>query len=102
MQLRRILIGEAERFPELARTWYASGPARAHATFARCFQALARRGLLRVDDPLLAAEHFNWLILSIPLNKAMFCGLDEPPARSELEHYADEAVRVFLAAYGVR
>jgi AcrR family transcriptional regulator len=102
VQLRRILIGEAERFPDLARTWYASGPARAHATFARWFQALARRGLLRVDDPLLAAEHFNWLILSIPLNKAMFCGLDEPPSRRELERYADEGVRVFLAAYGVR
>jgi hypothetical protein len=57
---------------------------------------------LRVDDPLLAAQHFNWLILSIPLNKAMFYGLDAPPTRSELEHYAGEAVRVFPAAYGGR
>ena len=39
-------------------------------------------------------------MLSIPLNKAMAYATDEPlftPA--ELDHYADEAVRVFLAAY---
>ncbi len=100
IQLRRIIIAEAERFPELARTWYASGPERAHATLADQFHALARRGLLRVDDPLLAAQHFNWLILSIPLNKAMFHGGNTEFTPNELERYADEGVRVFLAAYG--
>lgn len=100
IQLRRLIIAEAERFPELARTWYASGPERAHATLAEQFQALARRGMLRVDDPLLAAQHFNWLILSIPLNKAMFHGGDTRFTADELERYADEGVRVFLAAYG--
>ncbi|MGH8839295.1 MAG: TetR/AcrR family transcriptional regulator [Jiangellaceae bacterium] len=102
IRLRRIIIAEAERFPELARTWYANGPERAHATLADQFQALARRGLLRADDPLLAAQHFNWLILSIPLNMAMFHGMDAEFTPSELERYADEAVRVFLAAYGTR
>ncbi len=34
IQLRRTIIAEAERFPELARTWYASGPERAHAVLA--------------------------------------------------------------------
>jgi TetR/AcrR family transcriptional regulator, mexJK operon transcriptional repressor len=100
IQLRRIMIAEAERFPELARTWYASGPERAHATLAEQLHALARRGLLRVDDPLLAAQHLNWLILSIPLNKAMFHGSDIEFTPGELERYADEGVRVFLAAYG--
>ncbi|HMG30272.1 MAG TPA: TetR/AcrR family transcriptional regulator [Jiangellaceae bacterium] len=100
IQLRRIIIAEAERFPELAQTWYASGPERAHATLADQFHALARRGLLRVDDPLLAAQHFNWLILSIPLNKAMFHGSDTEFTPNELERYADQGVRVFLAAYG--
>jgi AcrR family transcriptional regulator len=99
VRMRRILIGEADRFPELASAWYARGPERAHTTFAAWFTALAERGLLRVPDPLLAAEHFNWLILSIPLNRAMFSDTEEPAAR--LEYYADEAVRVFLAAYAV-
>ena len=100
VRMRRVLIGEAERFPELARTWYTTAIEPAHAAFADRFADLARRGLLVVDDPLLAAEHFNWLVLSVPMNRAMFLGLDEPFPAGDLERWADEGVRVFLAAYG--
>jgi AcrR family transcriptional regulator len=100
VQLRRVVIGAAAAFPDLARTWAEQGPERGHAILAERFDALARRGLLRVDDPLLAAEHFNWLVLSIPLNRAMFSGDEAPFAPSELDHFADAGVRVFLAAYG--
>jgi AcrR family transcriptional regulator len=103
LRLRRMLIGEAERFPELAQAWYASGPERSSAEFAGWFEAWDRRGLLRVPDPLLAGQQFNWLVLSIPLNKAMAYATDEPLfSAAELDHYADEAVRVFLAAYGIK
>ncbi|WP_433323038.1 TetR/AcrR family transcriptional regulator [Spirillospora sp. CA-294931] len=100
VQMRRVIIGEADRFPELARTWYAGGPEKAHATLAARFRELAARGLLRMDDPLLAAEYFNWLVLSVPMNRAMFHGSQTRFAPGELDRYADEAVRVFLAAYG--
>jgi AcrR family transcriptional regulator len=100
VQMRRILISEADRFPELARTWYDHGPERAHKTLADVFHELDRRGRLRVDDPHMSAQHFNWLVLSIPLTKAMFYGSDTQFTPAELQRYADEAVRVFLAAYG--
>ena len=101
LRLRRMLIGEAERFPDLARAWYEAGPLRSCAIFATWFEALNGRGLLRVPDPNLAAQHFNWLILSIPLNAAMSLHIDGPLyTQRELNHYADEGVRVFLAAYG--
>lgn len=100
IRLRRVVIGEAERFPELAAAWYASGPAQAYVTFARWFEVLDRRGLLRVDDPVLAGQHFNWLILSIPLNAAMARPVDDSTiAEDDLHRYAEEGVRVFLAAY---
>ena len=51
-------------------------------------------------DSLLAAQLLNYLILSVPLNEAMFTGRDKPYSRRYLNRYADEAVRVFLAAYG--
>jgi TetR/AcrR family transcriptional repressor of mexJK operon len=44
---------------------------------------------------------FNWMVLSIPLNRAMFSPAPDFDG-TELERYADEAVRVFLAAYGQR
>lgn len=99
LRLRRTIIAEAEHFPELARAWYDNGPARAHRNLAAEFAALDQRGLLRVADPALAAEHFNWLIVSIPLNQAMFHGADLELTSAQLKRYADEAVRVFLAAY---
>jgi TetR/AcrR family transcriptional regulator, mexJK operon transcriptional repressor len=102
LQMRRVLIGEAERFPDLAQAWYTNGPERSCGIFAGWFEALDRRGLLRTPDPMLAAQHFNWLVLSIPVNKAMASPSDQPLfTRAELDHYADEAVRVFLAAYSV-
>jgi TetR/AcrR family transcriptional regulator, mexJK operon transcriptional repressor len=100
LRMRRMLIGEAERFPELARAWFANGPQMSVALFASWFTALDNRGLLRVPDPVLAGEHYNWLILSTPLNRAMSEPLDRSLyTQRQLNHYADEAVRVFLAAY---
>jgi TetR/AcrR family transcriptional repressor of mexJK operon len=98
LRLRRLVIAEADRFPDLARSYYQRAPARAIATLAAAFQDLAERGLLRLDDPVVAASHFAYLILSIPQDKAMFCAAERfTPA--ELETYADAGVRVFLAAY---
>ena len=51
MQLRRLVIAEAARFPELGRTFYEQGPGRTIAALAATFERLAARGLLDVDDP---------------------------------------------------
>jgi TetR/AcrR family transcriptional repressor of mexJK operon len=100
LQLRRLVIGEAGRFPELGRIFYEQGPGRTIAALATVFERLAARAELRLDDPRLAAAHFNWLVMSIPLNQAMLLGEDEPPTSAELNRYADAGVRAFLGAYG--
>ena len=100
MQLRRLVIAEAGRFPELGRTFHERGPGRTIEALATAFERLAARGALELDDPQLAAAHFNWLVMSIPLNQAMFLGNDAAPSSRELNRYADAGVRVFLAAYG--
>jgi AcrR family transcriptional regulator len=100
MQLRRLVIGEVSRFPELATVLYQRGPLRAITTLAELFERLAGRGLLAIDDPLVAASTFNWLIMAEPLNRAMLLGDEAIPAPAELRRHAAEGVRVFLAAYG--
>src|SRR5829696_1812736 len=99
LQLRRLVIGEANRFPELGRTFYERGPGRTIAALADAFKRLAERGVLQLEDPALAAAHFNWLIMSAPINRAMLLGRDEPLAGGDLEQYADGGVRAFMAAY---
>jgi TetR/AcrR family transcriptional repressor of mexJK operon len=100
LQLRRLVIGEAARFPALGRLFYEQGPGRTVEALATLFEELGVRGHLEIDDPELAAAHFNWLVMSIPLNEAMLLGLDEPFSGAELDRYADAGVRAFLAAYG--
>jgi TetR/AcrR family transcriptional repressor of mexJK operon len=102
LQLRRLVIGEAGRFPDLGRTFYERGPARTLTALAAAFDRLAARGVLQLDDPLVAAQHFNWLIMSNPLNQAMLLGRDEPPTRAELRRNVEAGVRAFLGAYGAR
>lgn len=98
LQLRRLIIANADTFPDLGAAWYEQGFERILATLATTFQRLADQGLLRIDDPLLAANHFSGMLLWIPVNKAMFHGGPQH-TQAELDHYADEGVRVFLAAY---
>jgi TetR/AcrR family transcriptional repressor of mexJK operon len=100
MQLRRLVIGEVTRFPELGRAFYERGFGRSVGALASAFERLAARGVLRLDDPQLAAAHFNWLIMSVPVNRAMLLGDEAIPDAAELNRYADAGVQAFLAAYG--
>jgi AcrR family transcriptional regulator len=101
IQLRRLVIGEVSRFPELAKVLYERGSMRALAALAASFTHLAERDLLAIDDPMVAATHFNWLVMSAPLNQAMLLGDAAIPPPAELRWHAEEGVRVFLAAYGM-
>jgi AcrR family transcriptional regulator len=100
LALRRLVIAEAGRFPELGRVFYERGPGRTIAALGDTFGRLAARGMLEIEDPQLAAAHFNWLIMSSPLNEAMLLGREEPPPGAELDRHVRTGVRVFLAAYG--
>jgi AcrR family transcriptional regulator len=100
MQLRRLVIGEVGRFPELAKALFDGGPKRAIAEFAATLECLADRGLLTIGDPGVAATQFNWLIMGEPLNRAMLLGDDAIPGRAALRRHAAAGVRVFLASYG--
>ncbi|MFI6576163.1 TetR/AcrR family transcriptional regulator C-terminal domain-containing protein [Nocardiopsis sp. NPDC050513] len=98
LQLRRLIIANADTFPELGAAWYERGFERVLATLATTFRRLADHGLLRIEDPLLAANHFSGLLLWIPVNQAMFHG-GPRHTQSDLDRYAVAGVRAFLGAY---
>ena len=100
LQLRRLVIGEVARFPDLARALYESGPKRATSALAAVFARLDARGLLDVDDPDAAASQFNWIIMGEPINQAMLLGDAAIPGIAARRRHAAGAVSVFLAAYG--
>jgi TetR/AcrR family transcriptional repressor of mexJK operon len=102
LRLRRLVLGEVGRFPDLARTYYDRVPGRVIAGLTALFTELAGEGRLEVDDPALAAQHFAWLTLGIPLDRGMFYPIEATVREADLDRMADAAARVFLAAYGKR
>jgi TetR/AcrR family transcriptional regulator, mexJK operon transcriptional repressor len=99
VQLRRLVVGEANRVPELAQLYYEHAPARTLAAFAECFSHLHHRGLLRVSESDYAAEHFAFLVVGRYIDQALFCGGPQVLASIDVESQVRAGVHVFLAAY---
>jgi TetR/AcrR family transcriptional regulator, mexJK operon transcriptional repressor len=102
VQLRRLVIGEANRLPELARLYYEHAPVRTLSALADTFARLHERGALNAPEPWLAAEHFAFLIVGRPIDQALFDGAPAVFAAVDVESYARAGVNVFLAAYRSR
>lgn len=99
-RIRRLVIAEAPRFPDVAQTYWEGGFLRVIGTVAEHLAQLGGQGKLSVPDPLLAAQHFAGLLLWIPSNKAMFAGGPDAVSAEELTTYAHAGATAFLAAYG--
>ncbi|WP_419707099.1 TetR/AcrR family transcriptional regulator [Promicromonospora sp. NFX87] len=106
LALRRLVIGEAVRFPELARALYENGPRVAIASLATVIGDLADLGLVRIAGPDAdgstdtAATQLNWLVMGDPINRAMLLGDDATPTPAQLRAHVDAALDMFFAAYG--
>src|SRR5262249_50309167 len=101
LRLRRLIIAEADRFPEVARVWFERGFERTRTRLGEAMQRLADGGLLRrLDDPKLTAYQFAGLVMYQAMNQVMFAGTAAAPPEDELDRIADSAVEAFLAAYG--
>jgi TetR/AcrR family transcriptional regulator, mexJK operon transcriptional repressor len=100
LRLRRLVIAEAGRFPELGQMFMQQGVGRTGQVLASAFERLAARGLLEMDDPGVAAAQFSWLIMSRPVNEAMLLGRHDTPDPADVVRLVDDGVRMFMKAYG--
>ncbi len=98
LSLARLIIGEAQRFPEIGRAYQAAGPERVLNGMMDYLNAKRAEGSLSFDDAELAAEDLWGLILSAPRNRA----LHDPAnlaTRADLHRFITNGLRVFLKAY---
>ena len=100
LSLARLIIGEAQRFPEIGQTYQASGPDRVLAGMMDYLTAQRDAGRLVFEDAELAAQDLWGLILSAPRTLALYQP-DDPPARTEVARYLENGLRMFLRAYSV-
>ncbi|MCS5496443.1 TetR/AcrR family transcriptional regulator [Cnuibacter physcomitrellae] len=94
--VRRLLVGEAMRFPDLAAEYFERVPSAVLAAISRRLRRLAEAGELSIDDAEMAAGHFAYLALGAPLDRALFVGA---PEQSALDRAARQGAAVFLRAY---
>lgn len=96
--IHRVVVGEGERFPELARLFYEAGPRTGIARTAELIKGMMDQGLLREADPVLASHQFKDLALSGLFHLRLW-GVIGDPTPEERARRAEIAVDTFLRAY---
>lgn len=99
LQIFRICVAESDRFPELGRRFYNSGPAVMRAEMATYFERAQARGELQVDDFTLAADQFGELCKADIWPRLIF-GVSRSVSEAEIDRVVAGAVETFLARYG--
>ncbi len=100
MALARLIMAEANRFPEVGRAYQASGPDRLLEGLMTFLEDQRAAGNLAFEDAELAAQDLWGLILSAPRSRALY-EPDWQPDEAELARYIHNGLRVFLRAYAV-
>jgi TetR/AcrR family transcriptional repressor of mexJK operon len=98
-QVYRIVVAESDRFPELGREFYASGPMVVREILMKYLRAAVQKGELRIDDIELAADQFPELCKA-QLHTRMLLGIQTEFTDAEIDRVIRGAVDTFLARYG--
>jgi AcrR family transcriptional regulator len=100
-QTYRIAVAESERFPELGRDFYNSGPTTARNALTAYLQQRVAAGELEIEDLDLAADQFSELCKAT-LHTKLILGVRSDFTEAEVDRVIRGAVEMFLARYGRR
>ena len=101
VRMFRMVMGEVDRFPELGRVFYRSGPLVMQESLAGYLEHAAAACELAIPDAGQAARQFLSLVKADLHLRCLFeIGLTVPA--SERDRQAAAAVDLFLKAYGAR
>ncbi|MFB7911340.1 TetR/AcrR family transcriptional regulator [Kitasatospora sp. NPDC056076] len=98
MSLRRLVIGEIDRFPQLGQLWYRVSYDMNNGPLIEAFAELDRRGVLAVEDPALAVQQLVACTVGVPQLVRTFrpeAELDE----AAMHRTISSGVDLFLARY---
>ncbi|WP_323768285.1 TetR/AcrR family transcriptional regulator [Antarctobacter sp.] len=95
----KICLSESERFPDLGRQFYQSGPMIMRRVMTDYLSAARDREELRINDIDLAADQFAELCKADLWPKALF-GIQTSFTDAEIARVVDGAVDTFMARYG--
>lgn len=96
--IHRLVVGEANRFPEIGRIFYARAPQRTQRLLADFIDGAMARGELRRDDALTAARQLTALVM-YGGHQQMLMSLIEALTPEAIQAEVDRAMATFLRAY---
>jgi len=95
--LRRVMIGELSRIPELRELWAAGAPTAIATVLITEIVSLNERGVLEVPDPVAAVENYFGLLSFRGMNNTAY-GVTELSAKDR-KRIAETAADIFVRAY---
>ncbi|HLI66862.1 MAG TPA: TetR/AcrR family transcriptional regulator [Caulobacteraceae bacterium] len=99
LQLHRLVVAEAGRFPELGRIFYEAGPKRGEVRFRTYFEQAIAAGLVRQGDPFVMGQRLKDLVLSDVYLRRLW-GVLPSISAAQLRAHVEQSVDIFLRAFG--
>jgi len=93
--LLRLVIGESDRFPELAATFHEIAVVQSTNTIAGWLDRQRQRGLLKIDDPVKSASALRGM-MTMDLQRTAMLRLANAPTTEEIEARAKFCARLFV------
>jgi AcrR family transcriptional regulator len=93
--MNRLVIRESCQFPEIAATFYETAILPTTKAMADWLRRQSERGLIALDDPLMAAEMLRGMMIMEP-QRAVMLGRRPAPDRSEIAARAKRCAQLFL------
>jgi AcrR family transcriptional regulator len=94
----RTVIAIADRMPTIGKTFYETGPSTGIAKLADYLRAQTAAGVLKVDDPEIAASQFLDACQATLFKPVLF-NFAPAPSPERVSYVIGIAVRTFMAAY---
>lgn len=96
--LVRMVIGAAEKFPDLGKALFESGPEFGATRLAEWLSVQVAKGTLDIDDPLIAAWHFLGMCNHPAMIGAVMASIPQPDSATT-DRLARAAVTTFVRAH---
>jgi AcrR family transcriptional regulator len=96
----RIVIGVAERMPEIGSEFYESGPVRVINAVSQYLDHHVAAGRLNIPDTKLAAAQLCEVVQGGMVKARLYGVLNDAPPREEIEKNVTSGLALFMKGYG--
>lgn len=101
IRAQRMVLGVAERMPEVAARFFTGDSFSAHHILQEYLDARVAAGELNIPDTDLASRQFLELSMASVYKRRLFGNLPEPMPLPQIERVVASGVAMFMKSYGV-